>query len=98
MRIDAALLHVAEHDVVDLVDALLLGEGEGGVLLGVGGQDVCLVAGDVGVVEPASQRGGDVEVPDLVAGGVAVDADDAALGLAVLVGAQANGHGDQLPR
>ena len=37
-----------EPELLGGADALLLGEGEGGVLLGVGRQHVALVAGDVG--------------------------------------------------
>ena len=37
-----------EPELLGRDDALLLGEGEGGVLLRVGGQHVALIAGDVG--------------------------------------------------
>ena len=46
--------------------------------------------------EVAAQGGRHVEVADLVAGGVAVDADDAVLRLAVLVGSEDEAHGCSL--
>ena len=72
---------------------MLLRERERGVLLRVGRDDERVVAGEVRVDQGrTAQLRADVEVDDLVARGVAVDPHDAVLGLAVLVGAQADGH------
>jgi hypothetical protein len=78
--------------VLRRADTVFLGEREGGVLLGVGGQHRALVPGDVGGREVPAQGGRDVEVADLVAVGVAVDPHDAVLRFAVLVGAQDDAH------
>jgi hypothetical protein len=78
--------------VLDRGDAVQLGVGEGGVLLGVGGQHLALVTGRVRLGEVAAQRRRHVEVVDLVPRGVATNADDAVLRLAVLVGSQDRGH------
>ena len=85
-----------EGIVLDLADALLLGVGVAGLLLGVGRQHPGLVAGQVGAGEVAAERRGDVDVADLVAFGVAVDAHDAVLRLAVLVGSEHDAH-DHFP-
>src|SRR6478752_10345236 len=72
----------------------VLREGEDRVLLRVRGDDVAVVALGVGRLEVAAQLRRDVEVDDLVTGGVANDADDAVLRLAVLVGGEDDlGHG-----
>jgi hypothetical protein len=71
---------------------VLLGVRERGVLLGVGRQHLGLVTSDVGVVKVPGQRGGDVEIPDLVSVGVAIDADDPVLGFSVSVGFQDDAH------
>ncbi len=78
--------------VLDLADAPLLGEGETRVLLRVGRQHLGLVAGQVRGGEVAAERRRYVEVADLVPIGVAVDAHDSGLGLAVLVVAEHDRH------
>ena len=45
-----------EPEVLDLTHPVLLGEGVDGVLLRVGGDDLGVVAGQVGVGEVAAQR------------------------------------------
>ena len=74
-----------------------LGEGERRVLLGVGRQHLRLVAVGVRGREVAVQRGGHVEVADLVARGVAHDAHDARLRLAVAVRSQHDPHASRQP-
>src|SRR6476659_10601445 len=81
-----------QRELLDGADSLLLGEGEDGVLLGVGGQDRGLVTGDVRVAEVAAQRRGHVQVADLVAWRVSVDANQTVLGFSVLICAQDDGH------
>src|SRR5690606_14324626 len=63
----------------------VLGEGEDGVLVGVGGHDPALVAHGVGVGEVPPQLGGDGQLGDAVARLVAVHLHETDLGLAVLV-------------
>jgi len=82
---------VGEHleEVLRGGDALFLRLGEDGVLLHIGRHDVFVVALGVGGGEVAPQLGGDVGIADLVAVGVAVDANDAILCPAELVLAEA---------
>ena len=80
----------AQQELLGRPDAVA-GEREDRVLLRVGGHDVRVVAGEVRRGEVAAKLRGDVEVVDLVPGGVAGDLDDAHLGLAVLVGAEDDG-------
>ena len=82
----------AEPELLDLAHPVLLGEGVDGVLLRVGGDDLGVVAGQVGVGEVAAQRGGHVQVLDLVPVTVAGDVHQADLRLAVLVVAEGDGH------
>ena len=81
-----------ERVVFDLIDAVLLGEREAGVLLRVGRQHPRLIAGDVGGVEIAPQTGRHVDVAQLVPGPVPHHPDHADLGLAVLIGSQDDAH------
>ena len=74
--------------VLDRRQALLLGVGVCGLLLGVGGQYVGLIARQVSGAEIASQAGGYVDVVNLVPGIVVVDPNHPVLGLTVLVLAQ----------
>ena len=67
------------------------GEREDRVLLRVGGHDVRVVAREVRGGEVAAELRRDVEVVDLVPGGVARDLHDAHLRLAVLVRAEDDG-------
>jgi hypothetical protein len=83
----------AQPEVLDLAHPVLLGEGVDGVLLGVGGDHVRVVAAGVGGGEVAPQRGGHAEVLELVPVAVPGDVDQANLGLAVLVVAERDGHG-----
>jgi CRISPR/Cas system-associated exonuclease Cas4 (RecB family) len=87
----------AQAEVLDLAHPVLLGEGVDGVLLGVGGDDVRVVARQVRGGEVAAQRGGHVQILDLVPVAVPGDVDQADLGLAVLVVAERDGHGWPLP-
>jgi hypothetical protein len=76
----------AERELLDLPDRRLLGEGEDGVLLGIGGYDVGVVAGDVDILEIAGERDADVQVAELVALGIPRDRNHPHPGLAVLIG------------
>jgi hypothetical protein len=75
----------------------VLGEGEDGVLLGVGWHHMGVVPFGVRSLEVAAQLRGDVEVGDLVPVGVAGDPDHSVLRLAVLIGGQLDfSHSDLL--
>src|SRR5206468_10615005 len=81
-----------EREVLDLTYRRLPREGEDGVLLGVGRDDVGVLAGQVDVLEVAGQGDADREVLEAVAVTVAGDRDHPHLGLAVLVGAEDHAH------
>ena len=86
-----------QREFLDGGDAVLLGEREDGVLLGVGRQDPAWSP-----VVCASVKSPRSEVETFRSriswrGGVAVDADEAVLGLAVLVGSQDDGHSRSAP-
>jgi hypothetical protein len=80
-----------QPEVLDLADPVP-GQREDRVLLGVGGQHVGVVAGQVGGGEVAPQRRGDGQVLDGVPVGAAVDGDHPHLGLPVLVRPQLDAH------
>src|SRR6266568_1114883 len=86
----------AQRELLDLAHPVLLGEGVDGVLLGVGGHDLGVVAPQVRVGEVAAQRGRHVQVLDLVPVTVAGHVHQADLRLAVLVVTEGDGHA-QLP-
>ena len=77
-------------------DPVELGVGERGVLLGVGRQHRAWSPVMCASANVAAQRGRHVEVADLVPRGVADDADDAVLRLAVLVRSQDRRHAPTL--
>jgi len=81
-----------KREFLDLAHPVLLGEGVDGVLLRIGGDDLGVVADQVGVGEVAAQRGGHVQVLDLVPVTVTGDVHQADLRLAVLVVAEGDGH------
>ena len=80
-----------DPEVLDLTDRFT-SKREDGVLLGVGRDDLAVVAGEMGVAEVAGQGDADVEVFDLVRCAVPGDAHHVGFGLAVLVVAQDDGH------
>src|SRR5690606_18209859 len=82
-----------DGELLGRLDAVFLGEGEDGVLGGVGRQDVGVGAGVVDVVHVAGEGDGHVEVLDAVGAAVPGDPDDAVLRLAVLVLSQDGGAG-----
>ena len=83
-----------QRELLDFTHPVLLGEGVDGVLLGVGGDDLGVVAGQVRVGEVAAQRGGHVQVLDLVPLALASDADQPDLRLTVLIVTERDGHGE----
>jgi hypothetical protein len=87
----------AQAEVLDLADRRLLREGVHGVLLRVGRQHPGVVAGQVRRGQLTAQGRRHREVLQVVHRAVAADRHQADLRLAVLVGAQGDGHG-QLPR
>ena len=86
-----------QREVLDLADAVLAGEGEDRVLLGVGRQDGRIVALQMDRVHVAGQGHADVAVLDVVDSAVPGDPHDPRLGLAVPVGPKHDPH-VQLPR
>jgi hypothetical protein len=87
----------AQPEVLDLADRRLLGKGVHGALLGVGQDQVGVVAAQVDVGQVAGQGEADVEVLELVAVPVPGDPDHADLGLPVLVVSEADGHRELPP-
>ena len=79
------------RELLDLSDRIV-GEREHGVLLGVGREDLAVVARHVRVREVAAQRDADGEVLEMVGGPALGDPHDVGLGLAVMVVAEDDRH------
>src|SRR4249919_2807588 len=92
VRVDEMLREPA-GEVLDLTDAVLFGEGVHGVLLGVGGQHVRVVAGQVDVGEVAGEGDTDGQVTKVVPLTVPAHMREPDLRLAVLVLAEDHVHG-----
>src|SRR4028118_911820 len=87
------VVHEREPEVLDAPGQVALRQRVDRVAHGVGSQKLGVVPVVVGVVEVALQGDADVQIPDLVDGGVALHLEEADLGLAVVVLAE-----DDLPQ